>query len=284
MDTAYRTRVAGVIALTLLVGACAAPPLAPVSDLSKPLAEPRVIRIVRPGDSLYSISWAAGVDWRQLAYWNGIMEPYVIRPGQRLSLVPTGRPPPSKPRPSGVTVTPVPVEGGVERQQTAPVAIRPATAPQTANASAPPAHAASPPVSALPSAATGGASAPGKAPAGWRWPVRGKVVSGFAATKGYDIAVPSGSQVRAAAGGRVVYAGSGLRGYGQLIIVKHSDEYLSAYGHNRKLLVREGDQVADGQVIAESGSAPGQGERLHFEIRRNGNPVDPAGYLPAASS
>lgn len=98
-----------------------------------------------------------------------------------------------------------------------------------------------------------------------------------------DIAVASGTPVKASAGGRVVYAGSGLRGYGQLVIVKHSTEYLSAYGHNRKLLVQEGDTIVAGQVIAESGSAPGKGEQVHFEIRRNGQPVDPANLLPRPS-
>lgn len=105
-------------------------------------------------------------------------------------------------------------------------------------------------------------------------------MGGFGDSKGLDIAVPPGTPVRAAANGRVVYAGSGLRGYGQLVIVKHSEEYLSAYGHNRKLLVQEGDSIVSGQVLAESGSAPGKGDQVHFEIRRLGRPVDPITLLP----
>ncbi|KAA3634527.1 MAG: hypothetical protein DWQ08_00395, partial [Proteobacteria bacterium] len=145
------------------------------------------------------------------------------------------------------------------------------------------------PVAGAPRSATGASTAPaprqsGSMPAttngAWRWPVQGTVVGAFNQSRGIDIAVSSGTPVKASADGRVVYAGSGLRGYGQLVIVKHSDEYLSAYGHNRKLLVQEGDTIVSGQVIAESGSAPGRGEQVHFEIRRNGKPVDPVRLLP----
>lgn len=118
----------------------------------------------------------------------------------------------------------------------------------------------------------------------WRWPHGGTVIAGFSTSgkvnKGVDIAGKSGDDVKAAANGSVVYAGSGLLGYGNLIIVNHSEHYLSAYAHNRKILVQEGEDVEAGQVIAELGSTGTEKPMLHFEIRRNGNPVDPTRYLP----
>jgi lipoprotein NlpD len=119
----------------------------------------------------------------------------------------------------------------------------------------------------------------------WVWPVRGKVVSGFsdaASLKGIDIAGASGQPVAASAGGKVVYAGTGLRGYGKLIIIKHNGTYLSAYAHNKEILVKEGQQVAKGQKIAEMGNTDADQVKLHFEIRRQGKPVDPLRYLPPA--
>lgn len=118
----------------------------------------------------------------------------------------------------------------------------------------------------------------------WRWPVDGKVVgtfvSGDPTKQGLDIAGRAGDAVRAAAAGEVVYSGNGLIGYGELVIVKHNANYLSAYGHNRKRLVKEGDKVTAGQEIAEMGSSSATRDELHFEIRKNGKPVDPMGFLP----
>jgi lipoprotein NlpD len=118
----------------------------------------------------------------------------------------------------------------------------------------------------------------------WQWPVRGELVSGFGANSGLGngigIAGSTGETIHAAANGRVVYAGSGLIGYGQLLIIKHNDTYLSAYGHNRRLIVQQGDDVEQGQTIAEMGLGPAQRPQLHFEIRRNGVPVDPLTHLP----
>jgi len=119
----------------------------------------------------------------------------------------------------------------------------------------------------------------------WLWPARGKVVTSFSETanlKGIDIAGTSGEPVVASAAGKVVYAGAGLRGYGKLIIIKHNKTYLSAYAHNRELLVKEGDQVTKGQKIAEMGNTDADQVKLHFEIRRMGKPMDPARYLPPA--
>ncbi len=260
---ARRLVLAIVVGVAAMLAACAPRPLPPVSDLSRPVTPAEVYRIVRPGDTLYSVSWAAGVDFRELAAWNGIAPPYVIRPGQRISLVPTGRTAPTAADAPAKT-TPLPADGGgaVARP------IEPDTRPVSTAAVSPPEPEA--PANNLPRGA----------PDLWNWPVRGKVVSGFSESRGLDIAVAAGTPVKAAAGGQVVYAGSGLRGYGQLVIVKHSNEYLSAYGHNRKMLVQEGDSIVAGQVIAESGSAQGRGEQVHFEIRRNGRPVDPMGLLP----
>jgi len=118
----------------------------------------------------------------------------------------------------------------------------------------------------------------------WRWPTEGKVIAGFGATaktqSGMHIAGKRNQPIQAAAGGEIVYAGSGLPGYGQLLIIKHSSDYLSAYGHNQRLLVEEGDRVQGGQAIARMGDGPGQRPLLHFEIRRQGKPVNPLGYLP----
>lgn len=120
----------------------------------------------------------------------------------------------------------------------------------------------------------------------WRWPHGGTVIAGYSTSgkvnKGIDIAGQAGDAVRAAASGNVVYAGNGLLGYGNLIIVNHNEHYLSAYAHNRKILVQEGEDVTAGQVIAELGSSGAERPMLHFEIRKNGNPVDPLHYLPPA--
>lgn len=286
----------------MLVAACSAPPVAPVSDLSRPVQPVGVYRIVQEGDTLYSLSWAAGVDYRQLAAWNDLPAPYLIRPGQRISLVPTGSTP-TRTAPATTTspagsastrVTPLPADAGTGATVLAPTPVAPKpVAPAPAPKSATPAPSTTP-APAAPAAPTGeetraaaavaaaSSAGTGPSPSAWAWPVRGRLVGRFQDARGYDIAVASGTPVRSTAEGLVVYAGSGLRGYGQLVIVKHSNEYLSAYGHNRKLLVEEGDRIVGGQVIAESGSAPGKGEQVHFEIRRNGQPVDPGGLLPAS--
>jgi lipoprotein NlpD len=119
----------------------------------------------------------------------------------------------------------------------------------------------------------------------WVWPTKGKIVTGFSeatSLKGIDIAGSSGQAVAASAGGKVVYAGTGLRGYGKLVIIKHNGTYLSAYAHNREIVVKEGQQVTRGQKIAEMGNTDADQVKLHFEIRQNGKPVDPLKYLPPA--
>ncbi len=225
--------------------------------------------IVRRGDTLWSIAFRFGWDWRDLARVNGIQPPHVIYPGQRIrfsagatrTAAATPQPvlkPSSSPAPS----TPVVVANPVPRQpaittQPKPAVSQPARTPVT-------------PVT--------------RSASGWAWPANGTIIGRFSSNgslnKGIDIAGDLGQPVLAASDGTVVYAGSGLRGYGELVIIKHSDTYVSAYGHNRRLLVREGQQVKAGQSIAEMGSTGTDRVKLHFEIRRQGKPVDPLQYLP----
>jgi len=224
--------------------------------------------VVEPGETLYSIGFLYGYDYREIAQWNGIPPPYALNAGQVLRVAPPqAGSPPAKAQPKPPARKPAPVVGPVkvvprvvDRAETPvvkPVAPLPVTRPTLS----------------LP-----------KNPR-WQWPVKSrKVLQTFSANdpgrKGIDIAGRRGNPVYAAAAGRVVYAGSGLVRYGQLIIIKHNEKYLSAYAHNDKLRVEEGDVVAAGQRIADMGSSGAQRPMLHFEIRRNGKPVNPLRYLP----
>jgi lipoprotein NlpD len=217
---------------------------------------------VRPGDTLIRISLDAGQNWRDIARWNNIDNPNVIEVGQVLRVIP-----------------PVGTEVAVARP-VAPAASAPASPLPTPSASAPRATVTAPVASITPVT---------PAPAGeddvpWSWPTSGAatVLAGFdeQRNKGLDIAGKMGDPVLAAADGRVVYAGAGLRGYGNLIILKHNNTFLSAYAHNQTLLVKEDQTVRKGQKIAEMGSSDADRVKLHFEIRRQGKPVDPARYLP----
>ncbi|HVI58463.1 MAG TPA: peptidoglycan DD-metalloendopeptidase family protein [Luteimonas sp.] len=209
---------------------------------------------VRRGDTVYRIATSNGISPLDLATWNDIEPPYTIYPGQRLKLYP----------------------GGGRRGPA--VATRPAPRPPATSPTRPAASAGAP--ASTPAAATVAASSP----FAWRWPTEGQLVGSFQAgnptRQGIDIAGSNGQPVRAAADGVVVYSGSGLVGYGELVIVKHSDEWLSAYGHNRARLVNEGQVVKAGQQIAEMGHSGAARDMLHFEIRYNGKPVDPQSYLP----
>jgi lipoprotein NlpD len=222
--------------------------------------------VVRRGETLYGISFRYGLRYQDVAAWNGIGDPYIIEIGQRLRLRPGDRVVSSPPRYTSRPTTP---SSPILR----PSATRPGTpvVPPT-NPSRP----ATPPV-AMPSVPASGAPA-------WRWPVRGQIVGRYVAgdqtRQGIDIAGNAGQPVAAAGDGVVVYSGAGLVGYGELIILKHSDEWLSAYAHNRKRLVSEGARVKAGDVIAEMGRTGASRDMLHFEIRRNGKPVDPLSYLP----
>jgi lipoprotein NlpD len=219
--------------------------------------ESRAVRmhVVQPGESLYTIAWRYGLDHRELARWNRLDNPDLIHAGQRIMLSPTA-----------TTAT-----AAAAPQGSAPRPSQPSPSPQPGRAAPP-----LPPPPQLP-------------PPNWQWPTEGSVVSRFgnsgANSIGSGIAIGgrNGQPVRAAAPGRVVYAGGGLIGYGQLLIIMHNDTYLTAYGHNARLLVDQGDTVARGQQIAEMGLGPEREPRLHFEIRRNGVPVDPLPYLASAA-
>jgi len=223
--------------------------------------------VVARGDTLFSIAFRYGWDWKALAARNNIPEPYTIHVGQAIRFD--------------------------SRSNSTPTAV--ASTSSTASPSSKftitrhPANAASGTTTTSQAAAqTPAAAAPmppaGPAPKGWAWPSNGILIGKFSSNgslnKGIDIAGDLGQPVLAASDGSVVYAGSGLRGYGELVIIKHSDTYVSAYGHNRRLLVREGQQVKVGQTIAEMGSTGTDRVKLHFEIRRQGKPVDPLQFLP----
>jgi lipoprotein NlpD len=264
-------------ALTLLVLAgCASSPRAPApvetrgtsTRMSVPAAAPaaEVVKVmpgaenagkpgyytVQRGDTLTRIGLNNGQSWRDLARWNNLTNPDAIEEGQVLRVVS----PNATVEASGVVVQPM---GG--SAEVATVA-KPAAAPAPTSASAPSAN---------------------DEGLGFAWPASGTVVAGFdeAKNKGLDIAGKAGDPVLAAADGQVVYAGAGLRGYGNLIILKHNNTFLTAYAHNQALLVKEDQKVRKGQKIAEMGKTDADRVKLHFEIRRQGKPVDPAKYLPA---
>ena len=238
-------------ATVLLVAALA---LGGCGELGPPRTSPIVYHVVKPGDTLYSIAWGYGYDYREIAAWNDIGPPYRIYPGQQLRIIPPG-PRAVQPQRSAGPDTP---------------------SPQPRNSPAAPPTKSKQTVEKAP-------RRPYPSHIHWRWPVAGRVVQDFSPTqgkKGVDIAGSPGQAVYAAAPGDVVYSGDGLIGYGNLVIIKHNRTYLSAYAHNRKLLVQEGDRVHAGQKIAEMGQTGAEGSILHFEIRRDGKPVDPEQYLP----
>lgn len=279
--------------LCALLAACAARPRAVVVERS---TDPSVSRsvsrdaggtrrdyLVARGDTLYGIAFRHDVDFRDLARWNGITAPYTIYPGQRLSLrgprlasAPSRTAPARTSAPSPPPGTRAPVTTMPPPAAPAPVRAAP---PSVANPARP-----SPPTAATPATPPPPGGVRNAQGVTWRWPASGQVISrhvaGDPTRQGINIAGSSGQPVFAAAQGEVVYSGAGLIGYGELVIIKHSDEFLSAYGHNRKRLVAEGQRVAAGQQIAEMGRSGAARDMLHFEIRRNGKPVDPLPMLP----
>lgn len=216
-----------VVGLALLVAACGSTPTRGSATYT-----------VKRGDTLYSIAWRHGLDYREVARWNGIGRDYLIRPGQVLYLIPSSR---------------------ADRQVRQPR-------------------------SSPPRAATIAPAIPAGASVTWGWPadqVQAQSTTRPNSSQGLTLAGQLGQPIRAAAAGNVVYVGSGLLGYGQLVIIKHNETFLSAYGHTRSALIREGDGVLAGQAIATMGEGPGQRPMLYFEIRVNGQPVDPLRFLPA---
>jgi lipoprotein NlpD len=228
---------------------------------------------VKSGDTLIRIGMDNGQSWRDIARWNNIENPNLIETGQVLRVTP--------PEETGVVVRPVSSTNVVTSPAPANTASAPAPASNTASVR-PPASAANPPNASTPTNNLANTDS-AEDTVSFQWPTRGNVLAGFdeVKNKGIDIAGKAGDPVLAAADGKVVYAGSGLRGYGNLVILKHNNTYLTAYAHNQSLLVKEDQAIKRGQKIAEMGNSDADQVKLHFEIRRQGKPVDPAKYLPA---
>ena len=211
---------------------------------------------VKPGDTLIRIGLDTGQNFREIVRWNNLENPNLIEVGQVLRVVPPTR--------DAAVVVTRPVTSGTVGTATAVAPVRPASAAPAPASNDQPATLAEDDIA-------------------WIWPAQGKLIAGFdeVKNKGYDIDGKAGDPIIAAGDGRVVYAGAGLRGYGNLIILKHNNTFLTAYAHNQTLLVKEDQTVKKGQKIAEMGNSDADRVKLHFEIRRQGKPVDPARYLPA---
>jgi len=286
------------IGVTLILVACSARMTATVQDRSVPLREPQFkYREVQAGDTLYSIAWETGRDYRELAKWNDLDPPYVIRRGQKIRLhAPAVEPSTQRRRAAnrvvvrGDTLYGIAREAGLNVLDLAewndlspPYTISPGqqlrlTPPENK------------PVVTTRKSDRKSTAAPravdlseSRAPVTWRWPVDGRLTARFApddGNKGIDIDGVLNQPIYSAAAGKVVYRGSGLRGYGQLIIVKHNVDFLSAYAHCSAIYVQEGSVIKPGQRIAAMGSSGADRVKLHFEIRRRGEPVDPLNFLP----
>ena len=281
----FALRFAALTAAALVVVGCGSRPLgpAPVEDRGTVTSRPAVSApapgadvkqlpgfenagkpgyyTVKPGDTLIRIGLDTGQNFRDIVRWNNLENPNLIEVGQVLRIVPPGN--------DNTQVMTRPVISGSAVTTTAAAPLRPASA-----ASAP----------ATPVAAAGSPQpAATEDDIAWIWPAQGKLIAGFdeVKNKGFDIEGKAGDAIIAAGDGRVVYAGAGLRGYGNLIILKHNNTFLTAYAHNQVLLVKEDQTVKKGQKIAEMGNSDADRVKLHFEIRRQGKPVDPARYLPA---
>jgi lipoprotein NlpD len=233
---------------------------------------------VKPGDTLLRVALEHGQNWRDLVRWNNLENPNLLEVGQVLRVVPPVA------ETSAAAARAVP---GAGRVDTRPLEPRPAASAVAPAASAA-AHVAVAPAAApaAPAPAATDSSVAGREGGeeiAWTWPAAGAVIAGFdeGRNKGLTITGKAGDPVVAAGDGRVVYAGSSLRGYGNLVIVKHSELYLTAYAHNQVLLVKDDQIVRRGQKIAEMGSTDAERVQLHFEIRRQGKPVDPAKLLPS---
>lgn len=220
---------------------------------------------VQRGETLYSIAFRYGMDYRRVAAANNIAAPYTIYPGQVLRMN-------EAPLPSAVTVGKAPLPPASPAPKPGGAIVAPPPRPAPAPAATPPA--------ARPAASS--SDYVGSSVSRWRWPTAGKVTRGYSGSvhKGIDIGGQRGDAVVAVADGKVVYAGTGIVGFGELLIIKHNELYLSAYGHNDRLLVSEGQVVRAGEKIAEKGSSGTDKVKLHFEIRKEGKPIDPQRLLP----
>ena len=267
-------------------GAPAPSPSAAPAPATKPMQGGTDFYTVKRGDTLFGIALDHGQDYREMAAWNNITNPSVIQIGQVLRVTPPASSASTPGDDSGVVVRPITPSGG------APVAatgVPPGTVTEPRGDKRPYSDEAL--AQAQGRAAAKPAEKPAEKPAdkpesddvAWNWPMNGKLIGQFSESgnnKGIDIAAKVGDAVLAAGPGKVVYSGQGLRGYGRLVIIKHNNTYLSAYAHNSNLLVKEGQTVTRGQKIAEAGSTDSDVPKLHFEIRRQGKPVDPMKFLP----
>lgn len=252
-----------------ILGCVLVPFIAGCSTFSKQAAAPVVeiginqgTHVVQRGETLYEIAWRYGKDFRDIAAANAISSPYVIYPGQKISL--------KNQRRAKSIVAKKPILNDNSRvsfathvkEEPAKIAKKQPIANQQEKV----------------------AQKNISFNNDWAWPARGKIIKPYNAQgvglKGIDLSGRLGTPIKAAAAGKIVYSGRGLRGYGQLIIIKHNDTYLSAYGHNDRLLVKEGQIVDKGQVIAEMGRTDAEQVKLHFEIRKNGKPINPVNLLP----
>ena len=308
-----------VILLALVVAGCAARRPAPVIERAAtppavvelpppapevPVEKPAPTHVVKRGETLASIALQYGLDYRELAAWNNIVNPNRLEVGRLLVLAaPAGAAPPptvATPMTTPLTTATAPIEARpLSNTQTAKVEPRASKVPfsdralsqmNAAESGASPLSGEAPPVAMAPTPAPPPtaprepekASGTDKEDIDWTWPVKGRVLAPFSeATKGMDLGGRKGAPVVAAASGRVIYADAGVRGYGKLIIIKHNDTWVSAYAHNDNILVKEQQDVRKGQKIAEMGSSDTDQVKLHFEVRRQGKPVDPVKVLPA---
>jgi lipoprotein NlpD len=278
---------APVVERTPEVRAAAAKPATAAKPAPRPTDARPEFHTVRKGDTLYSIALDYGLDYRELAQWNEVTGTNVISIGQQLRLsppavaAPTAVPLMSAPVVQGRPLEGSPIAGGDGSIKSQPQAVRAPYTDQTyaqmASLKPEPSPRDEP---RAPSGPPGGEES-----VAWGWPASGKVVGTFsdsANQRGIRIAGKLGQPVLASAAGRVIFSGTGIRGFGKLIVIKHNNTYLSVYAHNNELLVKEGQNVAKGQKIAEMGSTDADQVRLHFEIRRLGKPVDPMKLLPPA--
>lgn len=308
----------GLCCLTWLLAACGNNPPAPVVDRSNAVSPAPTfasssaapgLYVVRKGDTLYSIALDHGQDYKDIAAWNNLSNPNLIKIGQALRVAPpedsaavaVTQPiaaagaievkPIADNGTAGVSATPNdiantdtlkrgPKGGTLPYSEAALAAARQDAETPIAVAPAPTLPATEAPPATAPAAA---ATTPAAGDIAWQWPTNGKLLASFgeAGNKGIDLAGKTGEPVQAAAAGVVSYAGSGLRGYGNLVVIRHDATWLSVYAHNSKILVKEKQTVRQGQKIAEVGASDTTSPRLHFEIRRQGKPVDPRELLPA---
>jgi lipoprotein NlpD len=303
------------LVLILLLAACGSSSRPPVDELggSQRFLDADKMHRVNDGETLYVIAWMYDLDFAALASANDLREPYNLNPGQMLRVglrnaqaaTAAASAPAATTTATGVIVTPVQIGGGISRVQLGNSGLQRTTLPESPATRLPPSIPATTPqpplatpepvieapsVAVAPEVPVELPPEPARQPASsgpiqWAWPAQGQIIGRFSDAgvegKGVDIAGSRGDPVKAAADGQVVYAGSGLLRYGDLIIIKHDERFLSAYAHNDKILVKEGATVKRGDTIAELGSSGIDKTMLHFEIRVQGTPEDPMQYLPA---